>query len=56
MFHWICLLFILLVLVGVELPMCVVVTLSWNADLFFGVKLSMTSFCFITAVGGLTQI
>ena len=27
-FHWICLLFILLILVGVELPLCIVVTLS----------------------------
>ena len=27
-FNWICLLFILLILVGVELLMCVVVTLS----------------------------
>ena len=32
-FHWICLLFILLILVGVELPLCihVVLTISWNA-------------------------
>ena len=30
-FHWICLLFVLLILVGVELPSCIVVTLSWNA-------------------------
>ena len=30
-FHWICLLFILLILVGVELPLCIVVTLSENA-------------------------
>ena len=30
-FHWICLLFILLILVGVEVPVCIVVTLSWNA-------------------------
>ena len=28
MFHWICLLFILLILVGVELPLCIIVTLS----------------------------
>ena len=26
-----CLLFILFILVGVELPLCIVVTLSWNA-------------------------
>ena len=30
-FHWICLLFILLILVGVKLPLCIVVTLSENA-------------------------
>ena len=30
-FHWICLQFILLILVGVDLPLCVVVTLSKNA-------------------------
>ena len=28
LFHWICLPSILLILVGVELPLCVVVTLS----------------------------
>ena len=27
-FHWICLLFILFILVGIELPLCIVVTLS----------------------------
>ena len=31
MFHWICLLLNLLVLVGVELPLCILVTLTWNA-------------------------
>ena len=30
-FHWICPLFILLILLGVELPSCIVVTLSQNA-------------------------
>ena len=30
-FHWICLLFILLISVGVELPLCVVVILSQKA-------------------------
>ena len=30
-FHWICLPFILLILVGVELPLCAIVTLSLNA-------------------------
>ena len=29
--HWICLLFILLILVGVELPLCIDVALSYNA-------------------------
>ena len=28
MFHWMCLLFVLLILVGVELPLCIVFTLS----------------------------
>ena len=30
-FHWNCLLFIVIILVGVELPLCIVVTLSQNA-------------------------
>ena len=30
-FHWTCLLFIVLILVGVELSLRIVVTLSWNA-------------------------
>ena len=30
-FHWICLPFILLISVDVELPLCVIVTLSQNA-------------------------
>ena len=34
-FHWICLPSILLILVGVELPLCVVVTLSQNVVLCF---------------------
>ena len=34
-FHWICLLSILFILVGVELPLCVVVTLSQNVVLCF---------------------
>ena len=34
-FHWICLPSILLILVGVELPLCVVVTPSQNVVLFF---------------------
>ena len=35
MFHWICLPSILLILVGVELPLCVAVTLSQNVVLCF---------------------
>ena len=35
MFHWIYLLFNLLILVGVKLPFCLVVTLSWNATYYF---------------------
>ena len=34
-FHWICLPSALLILVGVELPLCVVVTLSQNVVLCF---------------------
>ena len=34
-FHWICLPSILLILVGVELPLCVIVTLSQNVVLCF---------------------
>ena len=45
-FQWICLLSVLLISVGVELLLCVVVTLSWNAVMFSGVKLSMGSFVF----------
>ena len=52
MFHWICLLIILLILVGAELPLCVAVTLTvlecFNP--FSGVKLSIRSFCFISYV------
>ena len=40
-----CLLFIFLILVGVEFLLCIVVTLS---SLFSGVKLSIRSFCFIS--------
>ena len=46
-FHWICLLFILLILVGVELPLRIVVILSWSAVTFSEVRLSIRSFCFI---------
>ena len=34
-FHWICLLFISLILVGVEFPLCIVVTLFWNNITYF---------------------
>ena len=51
MFHWICLLFILLILVGVELPLCKVVTSILECyNLFSGVKLSMRSSCFISGL------
>ena len=46
-FNWICLLFILLILLGVELPLCIVVTILHCYNLFSGVKLSIRSFCFI---------
>ena len=36
--------FILLILVGAELPLCIVVNLSLNAVMFSGVKLSIKSF------------
>ena len=44
MFHWICLPSILLILVGVELPLCVAVTVLECCGVFSGVKLSMGSF------------
>ena len=47
MFHWICLLFILLILVGVELLLCIVVTILECYKLFSGVKLNIRSFSFI---------
>ena len=43
-FHWICLPSILLILVGAELPLCVVVTIPECCVMFSGVKLSMGSF------------
>ena len=30
-FHWMCILFVLLILMGANLPLCIVVTLSQNA-------------------------
>ena len=43
-FHWICLPFILLILVGAELPLCVIVTILGCCVMFSGVKLSIRSF------------
>ena len=43
-FQWICLPIILLILVGVELPLCVVVTILECCVTFSGVKLSIRSF------------
>ena len=43
----ICLLLIFLILVGVDLSLCIVVTISECYNLFSGVKLSIRSFCFI---------
>ena len=42
--QWICLPIILLILVGVELPLCVVVTILECCVTFSGVKLSIRSF------------
>ena len=44
MFQWICLRIILLILVGVELPLRVVVTILECCVTFSGVKLSIRSF------------
>ena len=38
----------MLILVGVELPLCIVVILSQNANLSSGVQLSIRSFCLIS--------
>ena len=43
-FQWICLPIILLILVGVELSLCVVVTVLECCVTFSGVKLSIRSF------------
>ena len=43
-FQWICLPIILLILVGDELPLCVVVTILECCVTFSGVKLSIRSF------------
>ena len=50
--HWICLLFILLILVGVELPLCIVVIPSWNAITCFWsqVKYKIVLFYLIRAI------
>ena len=39
--------FILLILLGVELPLCIVVTIIECYNLFAGVKLSIRLFCFL---------
>ena len=44
--YWICLLFTFLILVGVELTFCTVVTILECYNLFSGVKLSIKSFYF----------
>ena len=44
LFQWICLPIILLILVGIELPLCVVVTILECCVTFSGVKLSIRSF------------
>ena len=46
--YWICLPFVFLILVGVELPLCILTTLIPECcDLFSGVGLSKISLCFI---------
>ena len=50
-FHGICLPIILLILVGVELPLCVVVTILECCVTFSGVKLSIRSFVLFLWVG-----
>ena len=47
-FHWIYLLFIFLILVGVELYLCIVVTLSCNAITCFWSQIEYESHCFIS--------
>ena len=49
-FHWIGLPFILVILVGIELPLCVVVTLSQNAVSFFWSQVEYKSVCFISCL------
>ena len=47
--YWVCLLFVFLISVGAEHPLCIVVTVSQNAiTCFSGVELSIRSFCFIS--------
>ena len=50
-FNWICLTFILLILVGVELPLCVVVTLLYLGILchVFWKQVEYKIVCFISA-------
>ena len=49
-FQWICLSIILLILVGVELPLCVIVTILECCVTFSGVKLSIRSFVLFLSV------
>ena len=51
-FQWICLPIIFLILVGVELPLCVVVTILACCVTFSGVKLSIRSFVLFTDFTG----
>ena len=44
MFHWICLPFILLILVVVELPLCLIHSILECCVVFSGVKLSIRLF------------
>ena len=50
-FQWICLPIILLILVGVELPLRVVVTILECCVTFSGVKLSIRSFVLFIIIG-----
>ena len=48
--YWICLLFTFLISVGVELPLCIVVTIPECCNLFSGIMLNMRSFILILLV------
>ena len=55
-FQWICLPIILLILVGVELPLCVVVTILECCVTFSGVKLSIRSFVLFQVPAQITAL